>query len=67
MFIFTFQLFNRHRLEWHPDFCNRFHIVNKQTGEVLKTEFLSFAAFYGVSILNAYEDGNNNVSLLPSL
>jgi carotenoid cleavage dioxygenase-like enzyme len=48
-------------LEWHPDFCNRFHVVHKKTGEVIKTEFLSFAAFYGVGILNAYEDDNNNL------
>ncbi|ODM94719.1 Beta,beta-carotene 15,15'-monooxygenase [Orchesella cincta] len=48
-------------LEWHPDFCNRFHVVSKETGAVIKTEFLSFAAFYGVSILNAFEDGNNNL------
>jgi len=48
-------------LEWHPDFCNRFHVVNKKTGEVIKTEFLSFAAFYGIAILNTYEDDNNNL------
>lgn len=52
------------RLEWHPDYCNRFHVVSKETGEVIKTEFLSFAAFYGVAILNAFEDENNNVSCI---
>lgn len=40
---------------------NRFHIVDKRTGEVFKTKIYSDIPFFFFHIANSYEDGDNIV------
>lgn len=45
-------------LEWKPQDKNRFVIVEKSTGKVFNTEFLSSESFYFMHIFNCYEENN---------
>jgi carotenoid cleavage dioxygenase-like enzyme len=45
-------------LEWRPQEKNRFIIVEKNSGKVLKTEFISAESFYFMHIINCYEENN---------
>lgn len=48
-------------LEWTPEEKNRFHIVDKRTGEVFKTKIYSEEPFFFFHIANSYEEGDNIV------
>jgi len=48
-------------LEWRPEEKNRFIIVEKATGKIFKTEFLSENSFYFMHAINCYEENNELV------
>lgn len=50
-----------HWLEWHPNHMNRFYIVEKETGKLIKTEILSSSPFFFLHVINCYEDNNQIV------
>jgi beta-carotene 15,15'-monooxygenase len=43
-------------LEWRPELRNRFFVVDKSTGKVMKTEFVSKDPFFFLHQVNAYEE-----------
>jgi carotenoid cleavage dioxygenase-like enzyme len=49
-------------LEWKPEDKNRFYLIEKSTGKVFKTEFLTTAAFYYLHFINCYEENNQIVA-----
>jgi carotenoid cleavage dioxygenase-like enzyme len=51
-------------LEWHPEYPNRFYVINKKTGKVLNTEFIASDVFYFIHIINCYEDEENEEIIL---
>jgi len=51
-------------LEWHPEYPNRFYVINKRTGKILNTEFISAKVFYFIHIINCYEDDDNQELIL---
>lgn len=51
----------RDYMEYRPEMKNRFHIVEKETGKLLKTEYVSADAFFFLHIVNCYELGNEVV------
>jgi carotenoid cleavage dioxygenase-like enzyme len=42
-------------LEWKPEFGNKFFIVEKETGKVLKADVVSADPFFFLHIINAFE------------
>jgi carotenoid cleavage dioxygenase-like enzyme len=42
-------------LEWHPEFQNKFIIIEKETGKILKTEVVSQDPFFFLHIINCFE------------
>jgi carotenoid cleavage dioxygenase-like enzyme len=42
-------------LEWHPEFQNKFIIIEKETGKILKTEVVSQDPFFFMHIINCFE------------
>jgi len=48
-------------VEWRPQDKNRFYIVEKATGKVIKTEFMSAEAFFYMHVINAYEENDQIV------
>ncbi|CAL8110503.1 unnamed protein product [Orchesella dallaii] len=44
-------------LEWRPEEKNKFYIIDKTTGKVLKTDYFS-NAFYFMHFVNCYEESN---------
>ncbi|XP_035704759.1 beta,beta-carotene 15,15'-dioxygenase isoform X2 [Folsomia candida] len=48
-------------LEWSPSEKNRFHIVDKRTGEVFKTKIYSAIPFFFFHLANSYEDDGHIV------
>ncbi len=50
------------RLEWKPNERCRFFLIEKKTGKVIKTEYVSAEAFFFLHIVNCYEQ-NNQVGL----
>lgn len=56
-------------LEWKPELGNRFYIVEKSTGKVIKTEYVSQVPFFFLHYINCYEDDGHiviNVSIFDS-
>lgn len=53
-------------MEWRPDQKNVFVIVNKHTGKVFKTEFVSEKPFFFFHIVNCYEESDNIVIDVPT-
>ncbi len=49
-------------LEWRPELKNRFFVIEKETGKIMKTEFHSNEAFFYLHFINAYEE-NNQVNI----
>ncbi|CAG7716180.1 unnamed protein product, partial [Allacma fusca] len=47
--------------EWHPKEKNRFFLINRSTGKVLKTEYISSETFFFFHVINCYEDNNHLV------
>jgi beta-carotene 15,15'-monooxygenase len=45
-------------LEWRSQEQNRFHVVEKATGKIFKTEFVSSEAFYFMHFVNCYEQND---------
>jgi len=45
-------------LEWRPELKNRFFIVEKETGAVIKSEFVSKDPFFFLHTINAYEEND---------
>jgi len=43
-------------MEWTPTEKNRFHVVDKKTGEVLKTKFYADKPFFFFHLVNSYEE-----------
>jgi len=58
-------------LEWRPESSrNRFFIVEKETGRVVKTEFLARDPFFFLHFINCYEENNHlviDVNAYPSI
>lgn len=48
-------------LEWHPKEKNRFHVVEKDTGKVVKTKYISEEAFFFLNFVNVFEKGSELV------
>ena len=48
-------------LEWRPDIVPRFHLVEKATGKVIKTEFICKETFFFLHIINCFEVNNQIV------
>src|SRR5579875_3628998 len=46
----------REWLEWRPELKNRFFVVEKATGKLMKTEFVSQDPFFFLHQINAYEE-----------
>lgn len=49
-------------LEWRPQEKNKFVIVEKSTGKIFKTEFLSAEGFYFMHFANCYEEDNQVIN-----
>jgi len=45
-------------LEWRPELKNRFFVVEKSTGKLMKTEFLAKDPFFFLHQINAYEEND---------
>jgi len=45
-------------MEYRPEMKNRFYVIEKKTGKVTKTEFISAESFFFLHIANCYEEGN---------
>lgn len=45
----------RDYMEYRPEMKNRFHVVEKETGKLLKTEYISSDDFFFLHIVNCYE------------
>lgn len=41
-------------LEWRPTLKNRFHLIDKETGKLIKTEIISAKPFFFLHITNCY-------------
>lgn len=41
-------------LEWRPTLRNRFHLIEKESGKVVKTEIVSDSPFFFLHIINCY-------------
>lgn len=48
-------------LEWRPEIKNRFHIIEKATGKVLKTEIWCEKPFFFLHVINCFEVNNQLV------
>ena len=48
-------------LEWRPEHRNRFYIIDKESGKVVKSEFMSQDPFFFLHFINCYEDNNQIV------
>lgn len=44
--------------EWHPHDKVAFYVIEKATGKILKTEYISDGPFYFMHFINCYEDGD---------
>jgi carotenoid cleavage dioxygenase-like enzyme len=53
-------------LEWRGDLTNRFFIIEKDTGKVLKAEVVSDLPFFFLHIINCYEINDHIVMDLTS-
>jgi len=53
-------------VEWRPEPRNRFFLIEKETGKVLKTEIYAAEAFFFLHFINAYEE-NYQVRKLQKL
>ncbi|CAL8110510.1 unnamed protein product [Orchesella dallaii] len=51
----------RDYMEYRPEMKNKFHVVEKETGKLLKTEYLSADPFFFLHIVNCFEQGNELV------
>ncbi|CAG7716986.1 unnamed protein product [Allacma fusca] len=51
----------RDAMEWTPTERNRFHIVEKSTGNILKTKYYSQEPFFYFHIANAFEDSSGHI------
>ncbi|ODN02416.1 Beta,beta-carotene 15,15'-monooxygenase [Orchesella cincta] len=51
----------RDYMEYRPEMKNKFHVVEKETGKLLKTEYLSADPFFFLHIVNCYEQENELV------
>lgn len=45
-------------VEWRPDLKNRFFVIEKQTGKVLKNEIYGSSPFFFLHFINAYEEND---------
>ncbi|ODN00667.1 Beta,beta-carotene 9',10'-oxygenase [Orchesella cincta] len=48
-------------LEWRPELRNKFYLIEKETGKVLKTEVVSQEPFMFLHMSNCYEEDNQVV------
>lgn len=48
-------------MEWRPKEKNRFHIIEKATGKVIKIEYFSSEPFFFLHFVNCFENSNNQV------
>ncbi|CAG7659415.1 unnamed protein product [Allacma fusca] len=53
-------------LEWKPELGNRFYVIEKATGKLIKTEFMSDIPFFFLHYINCYEE-NGQVVLQLSI
>lgn len=47
--------------EWNPHLLNTFHIIDKRTGKVLPTKYVSSKPFFHCHHINCYEENNQLV------
>lgn len=50
-------------LEWKPNEKCKFYVIEKSTGNILKTEYYSSEPFFFLHFINCIEDINNQVSI----
>jgi len=43
-------------MEWKPNLRNKFHIIEKKTGKVIKTEYTSASPFFFLHVVNSFHD-----------
>jgi len=53
-------------MEWKPEMKNKFIVVDKVTGNVVKTEYISQDPFFYFHIINCYEENDQIVMDLPT-
>jgi carotenoid cleavage dioxygenase-like enzyme len=46
--------------EWKPHLRNRFHIIDKESGRVIKTEYASAEPFFFLHFVNCFYDETAN-------
>jgi beta,beta-carotene 9',10'-dioxygenase len=52
---------NRDFMEYRAEMKNRFHVIEKDSGKVLKTEYISSEPFFFLHIVNCFEEGSEIV------
>ncbi|CAG7825520.1 unnamed protein product, partial [Allacma fusca] len=48
----------KNSFEWHPDQKNRIYIIEKATGNVLKTQYVTNIAYFVLHYVNAFEEND---------
>ncbi|CAL8110508.1 unnamed protein product [Orchesella dallaii] len=48
-------------LEWRPNLKNRFHLIHKDTGKLIKTEIISEEPFFFLHIVNCYVENDQMI------
>jgi len=51
---------NKDYLDWRPEMKNRFHLIEKKSGTVVKTEFVSADPFFCLHFINCHESKDEN-------
>ena len=49
-------------LDWRPNEKSKFYIIEKSTGNIVKTNYYSNEPFFFLHVINCFEDENNQVS-----
>lgn len=52
---------NRDFMEYRPEIRNRFFVIDKHTGKVVKTDYVSSDPFFFLHFINCYEEDNEIV------